>query len=107
MMKQVELVDGLKVSAMGLGCMGMSGAYGEATDEASPAGIRRALDVGVTLFDTGDFYGNGHNERLLSAALGDDRRGVAVATKTGVVRTPEGMRMRGDRASLHAACEAS
>ena len=61
--------SGPKVSAIGLGCMGMSGMYGASDDAESVATIRAALDAGVTLLDTGDFYGMGHNELLIREAL--------------------------------------
>lgn len=60
---------GPQVSALGLGCMGMSGMYGETDRAESIATIHAALDAGVTLLDTGDFYGMGHNELLISEAL--------------------------------------
>ena len=60
---------GPTVSALGLGCMGMSDLYGPADDAESVATIRAALDAGVTLLDTGDFYGAGHNELLIREAL--------------------------------------
>ena len=66
-------LNGLEVSRIGLGCMGMSGIYGPADDAESIATIHAALDAGITLLDTGDFYGMGHNELLLAEAL----RGVA------------------------------
>ena len=69
-MQQRQLgLDGPVVSVMGLGCMGMSGMYGPADRAESIATIRNALDAGVTLLDTGDFYGMGHNELLLRDAL--------------------------------------
>ena len=83
--------SGPRVSALGLGCMGMSDFYG-ATDRAeSIATIRAALDAGVTLLDTGDFYGSGHNELLLHEALAGRRReDVVIAVKFGVQRDPRG-----------------
>jgi aryl-alcohol dehydrogenase-like predicted oxidoreductase len=60
---------GPRVSALGLGCIGMSGVYGPADRGESIATIRAALDAGITLLDTGDFYGMGHNEMLISEAL--------------------------------------
>jgi aryl-alcohol dehydrogenase-like predicted oxidoreductase len=81
---------GPKVSALGLGCMGMSDVYGPADDKESVATIRAALDAGVTLLDTGDFYGMGHNELLIGDALrGRTRAGVVVSLKFGVMRAPD------------------
>ena len=68
--------NGPEVSAIGLGCMGMSGMYGPADREESIATIHAALDAGITLLDTGDYYGMGHNELLIREALeGDGRSG--------------------------------
>ena len=79
--------SGLHVSALGLGCMGMSEWYGPSDDAESTATIRRAVELGVTLIDSADIYGNGHNERLLGVALaGGLRERVVVATKVGNVR---------------------
>jgi aryl-alcohol dehydrogenase-like predicted oxidoreductase len=79
------------VSAIGLGCMGMSGIYGPAAEDESIATIRAALDAGVTLLDTGDFYGVGHNELLLREALRGRRREDAVlSVKFGALRAPGG-----------------
>ncbi|MCW2245759.1 aryl-alcohol dehydrogenase-like predicted oxidoreductase [Azospirillum fermentarium] len=82
------LGGGLAVSAIGLGCMGMSEFYGPTDDEQSLAVLARALDLGVTHFDTADMYGSGHNERLLARFLAGRRDGVVVATKFGIVRKP-------------------
>lgn len=84
---------GLEVSQVGLGCMGMSDFYGsKATrdDAESAATIRAAVDAGITLVDTGDFYGCGHNEMLIARALGSQRDRVAICVKFGVLRTPSG-----------------
>jgi aryl-alcohol dehydrogenase-like predicted oxidoreductase len=82
---------GPKVSALGLGLMGMSDLYGPADEAESIATIHAALDAGVTLLDTGDFYGMGHNEMLLRDALKGRRRDDAViSVKFGVLRDPAG-----------------
>src|SRR3954449_81666 len=83
--------SGPTVSALGLGCMGMSGMYGPADRPESIATIHAALDAGITLLDTGDFYGMGHNELLIHEALqGRDRDAVAISVKFGAQRTIEG-----------------
>ncbi|MFG2647589.1 aldo/keto reductase [Streptomyces sp. NPDC048436] len=99
----------LTVSAQGLGCMGMSHAYGASDDAQSIATIHRALDLGVTLLDTSDFYGAGHNEELIGRALAGGRRDEAViATKFGFAsRLGEPVRIRGDAAYVREACDAS
>ncbi|EPH45806.1 aldo/keto reductase [Streptomyces aurantiacus] len=99
----------LTVSAQGLGCMGMSHGYGTSDDAQSTATIHRALDLGVTLFDTSDFYGGGHNEELIGRALAGHRREQAVlATKFGFAnRLGEPTALRGDAAYVRQACDAS
>ncbi len=83
--------NGPTVSALGLGCMGMSNIYGPADREESIATIHAALDAGITLLDTGDFYGMGHNELLLHEALSGRRReDVFIAVKFGALRSPDG-----------------
>src|SRR3954451_8425932 len=82
---------GPQVSALGLGCMGMSGMYGAADEAESIATIHAALDAGIDLLDTGDFYGMGHNELLIREALrGRDRDGVLISVKFGAQRGPDG-----------------
>src|ERR1700760_533035 len=79
------------VSRFGLGLMGMSGIYGQADETESIATIRAALDAGITLLDTGDFYGMGHNEMLLGRALaGVPRDSVFIQVKFGARREPGG-----------------
>jgi aryl-alcohol dehydrogenase-like predicted oxidoreductase len=83
--------NGPAVSSIGLGAMGMSDLYGPADRTESIATIHAALDAGVTLIDTGDFYGSGHNELLIREALaGKNREGVVISVKFGVLRDPAG-----------------
>src|SRR5438128_1094703 len=83
--------SGPLVSAIGLGCMGMSGMYGPADRAESIAAIHAAMDAGVTLLDTGDFYGMGHNEMLIGEALkGRDRDKALLSVKFGALRDPTG-----------------
>jgi aryl-alcohol dehydrogenase-like predicted oxidoreductase len=93
----------LNVSALGLGCMGMSQAYGPTDDAESIATLHAALDAGVTLLDTAQSYGEGANERLLADVLATRRGEVVLATKFGIVRDDDGVhvdahpqRIRGD-----------
>ncbi|MBX3233071.1 MAG: aldo/keto reductase [Labilithrix sp.] len=91
-MKTTKLGEtGPQVSAIALGCMGMSGMYGASSDDESIATIHEAIDRGVTLLDTGDFYGMGHNEMLLGRALAGGRRDkVQLSVKFGALRAPDG-----------------
>jgi aryl-alcohol dehydrogenase-like predicted oxidoreductase len=83
--------DGPTVSDIGLGCMGMSDLYGPADAAESVATIHAALDAGLTLLDTGDYYGMGHNELLIRDALkGRTRDGVVISVKCGALRDPKG-----------------
>src|SRR5579871_4753711 len=81
--------DGPEVSAIGLGCMPLSGTYGSVSDEDGIATIHCALDLGINLLDTADVYGNGHNEELVGRAIRDRRDEVFLATKFGIVRAGE------------------
>src|SRR5581483_2663968 len=82
--------SGPKVSALALGCMGMSGMYGQADEDESIATVHAALDRGITLLDTGDFYGQGHNEMLLGRALKGWRHKALLSVKFGAMRGPDG-----------------
>ncbi|QSB15931.1 aldo/keto reductase [Natronosporangium hydrolyticum] len=93
------------VPLQGLGCMRLTGAHPSA--DAAVKVIHRALDLGVTLLDTADLYGGGSNERLLAQALRGRREEALLCTKFGVVRTPDGLGVRGDAGYVHAAVDAS
>jgi aryl-alcohol dehydrogenase-like predicted oxidoreductase len=82
--------SGPAVFPLALGCMGMSGMYGRADDGESVATIHAALEAGVTLIDTGDYYGAGHNELLIGRALRDRRDKALVSVKFGALRAPDG-----------------
>src|ERR671926_380410 len=100
--------SGIKVSAIGLGLMSMSGIYGNANDEESIRVIHYALDKGINFLDSSDMYGWGHNETLLGKALRGRREGVIVATKFGQVKTPDGKQdVDGRPEYVMRACEAS
>jgi aryl-alcohol dehydrogenase-like predicted oxidoreductase len=88
-------LGGLRVSALGLGCMGMSEFYGAGDDAESTATIHRALDLGVTLLDTSDIYGPFTNEVLVGKAIKDRRENVVLATKFGIVRKVDDPTYRG------------
>jgi len=104
-----RLGQDLVVSAEGLGCMGMSDTYGPADEDEARATIVRAVELGVTLFDTADIYGAGHNAPLVGSVLGERRDDVIVATKFGFIASPDAAarRIDGRPEHLRVACEAS
>jgi aryl-alcohol dehydrogenase-like predicted oxidoreductase len=99
--------DGLVVSAVGLGCMGMSQSYGAADRDESLATVRRALDLGVTFLDTADVYGDGHNEELVGEAITGRRDEVQLATKFSISRDDARMVVDGRPENVRARAEAS
>jgi len=99
--------NGPAVTAIGLGCMSLSGVYGASEDAQGIRVIHHALDRGVDMLDSADMYGWGHNEELVGKALRGRRQGVVLATKFGQVKTPTGQGVDGSPQYVKRACEAS
>jgi aryl-alcohol dehydrogenase-like predicted oxidoreductase len=101
--------QGLEVSAIGLGCMGMSDFYGPSDEATNLRVLNTALDIGINFLDTADMYGVGSNERLLANVLKTRRGEIVLATKFGAVRAPDGafLGINGTPEYVHAACDAS
>src|SRR3954468_13201213 len=108
-MQTRKLGQNLEVSALGLGCMGMSEFYGEGVEDESIATIKRALDLGINFLDTADMYGPFTNERLVGRAVADRRDEVVLATKFGNERREDGsfVGINGRPEYVHQACDAS
>ncbi|MBA2312182.1 MAG: aldo/keto reductase [Actinobacteria bacterium] len=109
MEKRAVGAEGLRVSALGLGCMGMSEFYGTGEEPESIATIHRALELGINFLDTADMYGPFTNEKLVGKAIADRRSEVVIATKFGNERNPDGswVGINGRPEYVHSACDAS
>src|SRR5579872_4275254 len=98
---------GPKVSALGLGCMGMSDLYGPTDEKSAIKVIHEAYGMGITLFDTADMYGKGANEILLGTAIKDFRNHVVIATKCGLEHIPNGLRINNSPHYIKESCHNS
>src|ERR1700693_4137892 len=108
MEKRKRGAQGLEVSELGLGCMGMSQFYGPRDDVESAKTLERALELGIDFFDTADVYGVGHNEELVGKTLKPHRARVIIATKFANQVLPDGKRaINGRPEYVHSACDAS
>lgn len=109
-MKHIDLgTQGLRVPAIGLGCMGMSDFYGSSSEKENLQVLARAAELGCTFWDTSDIYGPFTNERLIAKALGKDRGKITLSTKFGVVRGEDGSfrGIKGGADYVKASCDAS
>lgn len=108
-MQQRQLTKNLQVSALGLGCMGMSEFYRPRDDAASLRVLAQAVDNGINFFDTADMYGPYHNEEIIGRFLAAQKQQINIATKFGIVRQPGEYRRRIDNSAAWArhSCEAS
>jgi len=109
-MKQHRLgANAIHVSALGLGCMGMSEFYGHANIQEALATLHLAIERGMTFFDTADIYGQGHNEEFVGAALKENRQQIILATKFGIERNSQGefVGVNSHPDYVQSACEAS
>ncbi|WP_219468432.1 aldo/keto reductase [Nonomuraea rhizosphaerae] len=107
MNKRVLGTGGPEVSALGLGCMGMSEFYGQGDEQESISVIHRAIELGMNFLDTADMYGRGHNEELVGRAIKDRRDDVVLATKFGVKREGDTRSIENSPEYIRAACDAS